>query len=489
MHISHDAAPQTCGPASIQQQCTERSPGAAREKSQEVSSGPCPLRLERQACRQDGVALAHRRITERTESAETERSSGIGEPLPVLTQGRATQQPPAGEQSMRNVDTIAHVILSHMGANRLPSAEERAALCSFLHTLDEEVGPTDPLLALAQQQDSHGHSLLYLAVRKSMTGLLEWLLDRQPASGSATGLFTGSNDEQTGPLHLAAKMGDESLVHLLLEKNADVNLQDMYGLTALHLATQSGNGNIVRLLLERKACIDLRTDLGRTPLHWAILHGDLGIVTLLVDAGSDVNAVDAVKYYPLHCAIARRDDVDMIALLLDRGAKVNVTDDLGRTPLYLAVECARKNTVRLLLNNGADINLRHGLAGTPLHTAIRNGDQDMVCFLLQNGADINTRNGDGESPLYWAIARDKGDMACVLLDNNADVNCRNNSGKTALHMAVEKGNEAVIRLLLQKKADANAQDHSGRSPLSWAMNKGDQSLIEQLRGQEGGPKS
>ena len=53
------------------------------------------------------------------------------------------------------------------------------------------------------------------------------------------------------PLHLAALSGCEQVLALLLGANADVNLTDRSGMTALHKAATLGHSRAVQLLLQR----------------------------------------------------------------------------------------------------------------------------------------------------------------------------------------------------------------------------------------------
>ena len=591
MYFSHDMPTHALPQDSVLQHCAACPPAVLKE-AKEVSNGPLPLKLEYQAARQVGAALACRRVTEFIKAGYMAFYPGFSGSLLLLGQGRAIKPLPVADRSMRLLGTITHVLLGHMAGCRLPSSQEQTALCSFLNRLDEGSRTTvprtgtDPFMALAQQQDSHGHSLLYLAVNKGMVGLAEWLLNRQPASFSATAPFPGEKDEQTNPLLLAVKEGDESMVRLLLEKNADLNVRDVcgrtplfwavdgsyesidplflseglaaanvrdntdkrplpgalesgyesiarllldrgadvnvwdhYGIsplllavqrwktnmvsvlvargadvnivdslrrTPLHWAVHEGNREIVHLLLQHNADINFRAELDQTPLHWAISQGDVDMLTLLVDSGSDVNAVDALQNAPLHWAIVPGRDTGVAAFLLDKGTDVNVVDGLGRTPLNWAVQCGLRGTAGLLLDNGADINRPDYLTGSPLHTAIRNDDHEMVCFLFKNGADINLINVDGKSPLYWAVEWGRTRMVRFLLDNKADVSCRTNSGETALHKAVDEGDESVISLLVQKHADVNALDDFGHSPLSLAMDKNERSIMQLLLGWQAG---
>ena len=58
-------------------------------------------------------------------------------------------------------------------------------------------------------------------------------------------------------MHLCAIEGNENLCRLLLEHNADVNIQDNDGYTPLHWSTREGNENLCRLLLEHNADVNI----------------------------------------------------------------------------------------------------------------------------------------------------------------------------------------------------------------------------------------
>ena len=55
------------------------------------------------------------------------------------------------------------------------------------------------------------------------------------------------------PLHIAAKYGNIKVARLLLQKEADPNVQGKNGLTPLHVATHYNNVNVALLLLENGA--------------------------------------------------------------------------------------------------------------------------------------------------------------------------------------------------------------------------------------------
>ena len=356
MYISHDSPAHFPPHAPSLQQSASRPSGAALQKA-ELNNGLQPLKLEHQAARQVGPALACRRVTAFIEAGCAELYPGLRKFQVILGHSRVANLLPVAAQwpicPQPFLGTITHVLLGHVGGERLPSVQEQAALCSFLQTLDEgyrsalQAGEHDPFMALAHQQDSDGHSLLYLSVCKGMTGLVEWLLNTQPPCLSAAATFTGENDEKINPLHLAVEKGDGSMVCLLLQKNFDVDVVDRFGQTPLHLATRKGDRGMACLLLEKNASVNFCSKLGRTPLNWAVEKGDVGMASVLVDKGADVNIADSLKLTPLVWAIIY-GDAAMVALLVGKGADVKSADHLGRTPLLWAVRGGYQDIARLL---------------------------------------------------------------------------------------------------------------------------------------------
>lgn len=89
--------------------------------------------------------------------------------------------------------------------------------------------------------------------------------------------------------HLAAANNHFEVVKLLLQQQAQVNLQDKKGRTPLHRATASNHADIVMLLLQYKANSNQQDMDGRTALHIASLHDDyLDVVKLLVENHANI---------------------------------------------------------------------------------------------------------------------------------------------------------------------------------------------------------
>ena len=369
MYVSYEPPAQQPSHAPSLQRGVSRLSGAAVRKVEEVSTEELPLRLEYQAARLVGPALACRYVNQSS-------TAGYAGPYP---------------RPMHYLDTVTHVLLGHIGGGRQPSKQEQIAVCSFLESLNKsreaavQPGEHDPFRVLAQQQDSEGYSFLYRAVANEMTGLVKWLLSTQPPSFSANTTFPGERDMNITPLHMAVDRGYESMVPVLLEKSADVNLPDAFGQSALHLAVEKGRKNMVLLLLEKNGDIGGLDLCEHSLLYQAVELRHESIARLLVERGADVNnQVDDILQ-SLLCRALKNSDEKMIHFLLDKGADIGIRSDFGESLLHLAVMWKETDMVRLLLQRGADADL-HDLSGrTPLDLAVEIEDVDMVRLFMDKG--------------------------------------------------------------------------------------------------------
>jgi Ankyrin repeats (3 copies)/Ankyrin repeats (many copies) len=126
------------------------------------------------------------------------------------------------------------------------------------------------------------------------------------------------------PLHAAAHSGNLEVVRKLIEYDpANVNPRDEYRSTPLHLSSDGHYfkaGSVVRLLLEHGADIDLQDKDGWTPLYTALINGALEIVPLLLEYGADVEARDNDGKTALQVAAEKGYD-EIVELLREHGAR------------------------------------------------------------------------------------------------------------------------------------------------------------------------
>ena len=333
-------------------------------------------------------------------------------------------------------------------------------------------------------QNDDGVSLLEVAC----THGTPWIVAEMLKGGFET------NHLQNG-LYIASADGKSSIIKLLLDRGADVNLPGgVYG-SALGAAAYRGKLENVTLLLDRGADVNLTGGDYGTALGAATFVGNLGIATLLLDRCADVNIIGG-EYGTALGVAAYMNNLEAVTFLLDRGANVNLTGGLYGTALGAAAFMRNLEVVTLLLDRGAHVDLTCGVFGTALGAAALLGtmeidrdilhpaaevtltrdysdlfgcedddqddDQDdeqgeltVVTLLLDRGADINLSGGHFGTALGAAVCSWSLELVALFLDRGADVNLTGGNYGTALGVAAHMGTLETVRFLLDRGADVN----------------------------------
>ena len=120
--------------------------------------------------------------------------------------------------------------------------------------------------------------------------------------------------------------------------------------TGLMAATYFGFNDLARTLIHYDANINVRNVKGQTALSLAALAGNNNMIGIMVDLGADVNSVDISGNTPL--IVASGCNVSTVRLLLERGANINHRAHYGRTALQWAKANQRTNVVAFLRSWG-----------------------------------------------------------------------------------------------------------------------------------------
>ncbi|ELU04394.1 hypothetical protein CAPTEDRAFT_114897, partial [Capitella teleta] len=189
--------------------------------------------------------------------------------------------------------------------------------------------------ASVNKVNRNGNSPLHVAIRERNEEAVDLLLEYQADVNvrDTSGLT---------PLHLACVNKDLAIATLLLEKGANVDQRDWWQNTALLKAVQCGSEDLVKLQLQHNADPNVCNRFGGSALHYATIADYCAISRLLVDAGCHLHTQpgsdkdSSYRYSPLAAAI-HRDCFDCFCFFLDRGAEVNGEDVKRKTPLVYSL--------------------------------------------------------------------------------------------------------------------------------------------------------
>ncbi|GJQ78328.1 hypothetical protein Trydic_g3745, partial [Trypoxylus dichotomus] len=319
-------------------------------------------------------------------------------------------------------------------------------------------------------------SLLDLAVECGSVGVTKTLLEYDP---DVRFLARPLNHYVDEPLITAVKSQQMEIIELLLQRGANPNFNNDCPFPILVIAISTGNENIVRMLLNHNADINAIYK-SSTPLIHAVTKSTRAIVELLLRNGADVNLVDRSGRTPLMHAIKNKINKDILQLLLNFNADVNFENRDGKTPLYTAIKDKTFEIIESLLQNGASVNDMDTSGWTLLIDAVHREDDDFVQMLLTLHADVNIKGEDGVAPLCVALKTQNADIVQILLEKGADVNCFDRCGVSPLMAAVETGNTGLAKILLENEANVNLKNECGVTALYAAAFKRDVAMIELL---------
>jgi ankyrin repeat protein len=144
-----------------------------------------------------------------------------------------------------------------------------------------------------------------------MTALMK-AVDRNEIDAVRKLIAQGANVDELepngdAPLVMAAYLGHNEIVRLLLEAGADVKAVDPgMKATALHAAAYAGRTEAARLLVQHHIEIDKQGPVnGYTALHDAIWQNNVGVAQILIDAGANLNLKSHSGETPLDFAKSR----------------------------------------------------------------------------------------------------------------------------------------------------------------------------------------
>ena len=243
-----------------------------------------------------------------------------------------------------------------------------------------------------------------------------------------------------------------NVVCVLLQLGAHVNVYDNNHNTPLHSAVRYGYFSATVELLNYQADVNVRNNVGATAIGIACTEA----------------SYDCLKENKW----LADDSVEMLQLLVNHGAEVNVKDT-EHIPLIETCRWKRPAYVQFLLVHGAEVN-----GVTPKG---RVSSLMLACgqgCLLEYGAEVNIVDGEGRTALMYACqGYDRPYLSCIkaLLRYGADIDHKDSQGRTALMSVITRIHQAgdtvptveaqvaLVSALLEHGADMTVADNEGRT--------------------------
>eukprot|EP01042_Synura_sphagnicola_P000896 gene896-1001_t len=264
---------------------------------------------------------------------------------------------------------------------------------------------------------------------------------------------------------IAASRGYNSIVDLLLQHGADVEIRSEAGYHTLHAAASSGEPAVVESLLKYNVEIDVKTTDGSTPLHVAAEKGHVRMIELLVSRGADIDLGDKSGLRALHKAVLK-NGLEAVQCLLELGAGSDLQDNEGNTAMHLAASNGYVAVIQALLNGGASDDLRDKERLVPLQLALKLGRGDVVEILKG----------------YHYLTRQTRDI--LSKPDREHLEAMRPSASTAVARASQLGLHTILRQLLEKGCDPSAVDMStcffNQSALTCALTNNSLSTVRLL---------
>ncbi|XP_057322749.1 uncharacterized protein LOC130666094 [Microplitis mediator] len=261
-----------------------------------------------------------------------------------------------------------------------------------------------------------------------------------------------NNDEEWTLLHIAAQAGSLPITEYLIEKGADINLQNKHFSKPVHIAAREGHKHLVEYYINKNIDLYDRGAAGWTLLHYASFGKGKDVINYLFDKNFDVNIIDLRGQTPLHVA-SEYGSKDIVEILLRNGASYDSLDIFKKKPSQIAGDTSIVDLFKCI---------------DKLFKAVKQNNVKETEFCVKQKAIINTINSDRVTALHYSAWKGYTEIVEILLNNEANPNIVNKNDSTPLHYAAKFGYPEIVKILLNNGAIYNAKTKKGNTPLELA---------------------
>ncbi|VDN05740.1 unnamed protein product [Thelazia callipaeda] len=270
-----------------------------------------------------------------------------------------------------------------------------------------------------KSMDCNGVTPFHIAARSGDSATVKYLI--------ANGVAETSDSSGLTPFDWAAVAGNESILHIIQERDQNKN-RSLAFLLAASCGRIMESEFILRLNPHYIKTFDTH---GRTALHLAARNGHCRLSSTLLLAGADPSTVDNYRVTPLMAAASCPDPnnaLEIVGLLVEQGAYLDARDLKGNTVFHYACIAGNEMSAHHLLrqmksipvSDQADhiINAQNHRKQTMLHLACRAGMTTLVEDILELSTySLSLMDDKGRIPLIAPIENEAvADCMLYMLD-------------------------------------------------------------------------
>lgn len=253
---------------------------------------------------------------------------------------------------------------------------------NFLKDLSSTLESHPSLIEQPFEKDLY---LYHFATMVGMPAVLAYLIQAWDHQGLLNQFLALPKPVAWRPIQLnnlflhAVRANDAKQAELYLRAGADHEAISTSYNRAVHLAAKRGHLTLIKLLVEKKANLNLITEESPwSALHWAVAEGQIEVIDYLLQQGVNIDIRDQTGKTPIFWLLANQKinqikQKDCLIKLIELDAFILAQDEHGDTPLHELIKISHKIIptllMHLLLAAGADIHLKNKAGKTPLDYA------------------------------------------------------------------------------------------------------------------------
>lgn len=289
------------------------------------------------------------------------------------------------------------------------------------------------------------------------------------------------NNKKQNILHIATLYSKyDVLEHILEKKLIDINKKDIDSFSPLFYAVgaksenTTGDINCLKILLNFNADYNIEDSNKMTILDWALFRNNQEIIQYLLENHlyKDINHRNIIDSSPLLIALEFCTSLEIIKSLFDiEQIDPSIINKEGENILHLASYNPNEEILKYVLDkNIYDISTKNNIGDTPLLIATQNTNNPLVIkLLIEAGSDIKYRNKDKKGIIHCAASNEEIQILKCIIEKYfyEDIFILDVYGKNALHYAAEKGFFENFKYLIEIGLNPNEEDFDGNPPINY----------------------